>query len=126
MATLVVLSEGKETVYELKAGQNLIGRRPDCPIPIIHPTTSGRHAVIHAEGGHFILEDSGSRNGTFVNQQRIAGRVKLNHNDAIRFGDTDARFLDPARARRRRADGQRQPFLICQGQAERGFRASAH
>jgi len=98
MATLVVLSEGKEIAYELKAGQNLIGRLPDCPIPISHPTTSGRHAVIHAEGGDFVLEDSGSRNGTFLNQQRIAGRVKLNHNDAIRFGDTNARFLDPARA----------------------------
>jgi serine phosphatase RsbU (regulator of sigma subunit)/pSer/pThr/pTyr-binding forkhead associated (FHA) protein len=98
MATLVVLSEGKEIVYELKEGQNLIGRRPDCPIPILHPTASGRHAVIHAEGGDFVLEDSGSRNGTFVNQQQIAGRVKLNHNDAIRFGDTKARFLDPARA----------------------------
>jgi len=50
------------------------------------------------EGGEFVLEDSGSRNGTFVNQQRIDGRVKLNHNDAIRFGDAKARFLDPARA----------------------------
>jgi phosphoserine phosphatase RsbU/P len=99
MATLVVLSEGKETVFELKEGQNLIGRRPDCQIPIIHPTASGRHAVIYTEGGDFILEDSGSRNGSFVNQQRIAGRVKLIHNDAIRFGDTTARFLDPARAR---------------------------
>jgi serine phosphatase RsbU (regulator of sigma subunit) len=44
------------------------------------------------------LEDNGSRNGTLVNRQRIAGRVKLNHNDAIRFGDTNARFLDPVPA----------------------------
>jgi len=98
MATLVVLSEGKETAYELKEGQNLIGRLADCPIPIGHATTSGRHAVIHAQGGEFFLEDIGSRNGTFVNQQRIEGRVKLSHNDAIRFGDASARFLDPHRA----------------------------
>jgi serine phosphatase RsbU (regulator of sigma subunit)/pSer/pThr/pTyr-binding forkhead associated (FHA) protein len=96
MATLVVLSEGKETAYELKEGQNVIGRHPDSPIPISHPATSGLHAVIHAEGGDCVLEDRGSRNGTFVNQQQIAGRVKLKHNDAIRFGQTNARFLDPA------------------------------
>jgi phosphoserine phosphatase RsbU/P len=96
MATLVVLCEGKKTEYALKEGQNLIGRLPECPIPIIHPTVSGRHAVIHAQGGEFVLEDIGSRNGTFVNQQRIAGRVKLNHDDAIRFGDANAQFLDPA------------------------------
>jgi len=98
MATLAVLSEGKRIDYELKEGQNLIGRLPECPIPIVHATVSGRHAVIHAEGGEFFLEDIGSRNGTFVSQQRIGGRVKLNHNDMIRFGDANARFLDPAHA----------------------------
>ncbi len=98
MATIVVLSGGTETNYELKAGENLIGRLPDCPISVNHPAASGRHAVIHSEGGEFVLEDLGSRNGTFVNQQRIDGRVKLNHNDEIRFGGADARFLNPADA----------------------------
>jgi serine phosphatase RsbU (regulator of sigma subunit) len=98
MATLLVLIEEREIEYELKEGQNLIGRRSDCPIPINHAATSGRHAVIHAEGEEFVLEDSGSRNGTFVNGKRIDGRVKLNHNDEIRFGRANARFLDSARA----------------------------
>lgn len=95
MATLVVLREGKEISYELKEGDNLIGRLPDSPIPISHGTVSGRHAIIHAQGGEFVLEDIGSRNGTSVNQQRIEGRVKLHHNDAIRFGEATARFLNP-------------------------------
>ncbi len=100
MATLVVLCEGKKADYTLKEGQNLIGRLPDSPIPISHPTASGRHAVIHAEGGEYFVEDVGSRNGTFVNQQRIQGRVKLNHDDAIRFGDATAYFLNPPVAQR--------------------------
>lgn len=95
MAILAVLYEDKTIEYELKRGKNLIGRLAESPIPINHPTASGKHAVIHAEGGEFFLEDIGSRNGTYVNQQRISGRVKLRHNDSIRFGDAQARFLDP-------------------------------
>lgn len=97
MATLVVLIEGKETEYELTEGQNLIGRRPDCTIEITDPTVSGRHAVIQREGGEYVLQDVGSSNGTFVNQQRIEEPVRLKHNDAILFGGrAHARFLDPA------------------------------
>lgn len=96
MATLAVLVEEKRTDHALKEGQTLIGRRPECAIVVSHPTVSGRHAVVHAEGGEYVLEDVGSHNGTFLNEERIAGRVKLSHNDAIRFGDVIARFLDPA------------------------------
>lgn len=95
MATLAVLIEGKKTDHELKEGKSLIGRHPDCSIEIANPTVSGRHAVIEAEGGEFVLRDVGSSNGTFVNQQRIEGPVKLNHDDAVRFGDAEARFDDP-------------------------------
>jgi hypothetical protein len=96
MATLTVLCDGKQLDYELKEGENHIGRRPDCQISINHPSVSGRHAVIHAQGGQFFLEDVGSRNGTFLNEQRIDRPVKLNHNDVIQFAGAGARFLDPA------------------------------
>jgi serine phosphatase RsbU (regulator of sigma subunit) len=99
MATLVVVIDGKEITHELQEGQMLIGRHPDCSIPISQPSVSGRHAQIHGEGGTFAVEDVGSRNGTFVNQQRVEGRVKLKHGDAIRFGDACARFHDPAAER---------------------------
>ncbi len=95
MAILAVVYEDKTIEYELRQGKNLIGRLAESPIPINHPTASGKHAVIHAEGSEFLLEDIGSRNGTFVNQQRVNGRVKLRHNDVIRFGDAQARFLNP-------------------------------
>lgn len=99
MATLQVLCEGKKFDYELQPGQNLIGRSPNSFIVIPNPTASGRHAIIHAEAGQFILEDAGSRNGTFVNGQPIEGRVMLSHGDTIRFGSAEACFLDPAHAR---------------------------
>ncbi len=97
MAKLVVIIDGKETEYELTEGQTLVGRQPSCPISIGEPRVSGRHAIIHEEGGVFALEDVGSRNGTFVNEERIERRVELNDNDAIRFGNVCARFVDPAK-----------------------------
>ncbi len=99
MAKLVVVSDGGETAHELKEGETLIGRHPDCGIAISQLSVSGRHAKIHGEGGVFAVEDIGSRNGTFVNQQRIEGRVTLKHDDAIRFGDAHARFDDPPKKR---------------------------
>ncbi len=98
MASLVVVDQGKKTSYELKPGQNLIGRHPDCAIEIVQASVSGKHAVIHGENGQFFLEDTGSRNGTFVNKQQIKTRTKLNHNDMIQFGDAVSKFEQPEAA----------------------------
>lgn len=95
MATLIVVEQGKKTSFELQAGPNLVGRHPDCAIGVLQPSVSGKHAAIHGEKGEFFVEDTGSRNGTFVNQQPIRTRVKLNHNDMIQFGDTIAKFEQP-------------------------------
>jgi len=85
------------TGHELTEGQTLIGRHPDCAITISQPSVSGRHARITGQDGTFAVEDAGSRNGTFVNEQRIEGPVTLHHQDAVRFGNAVvARFYDPA------------------------------
>ncbi|HYK81998.1 MAG TPA: FHA domain-containing protein [Gemmatimonadales bacterium] len=47
---------------------------------------SSRHAAIVRQGAAFVLRDVGSTNGTFVNDQRIAGDVTLQDGDVIRFG----------------------------------------
>jgi serine phosphatase RsbU (regulator of sigma subunit) len=96
MASLVVAFVGETKRYELRQGHNVIGRHSENPVSILQPSVSGRHAVIYVEGDECVIEDAGSRNGTFVNRHRIRGRVKLNHNDAIQFGDANARFDSPA------------------------------
>jgi len=73
MATLVVERAGKTEAFALKEGQNQVGRRPDGAVRTNHPATSGRHAVFDVQGDQCFVEDCGSRNGTFVNGQRIAG-----------------------------------------------------
>ncbi len=60
---------------------------------------SRRHArITRDDAGRLAVEDLGSANGTFVNDQRVGGRVILNVGDAIRVGDTTFEVLDAGRA----------------------------
>ena len=56
------------------------------------PKVSSRHArmVCHSDGWH--IEDLGSRNGTFVNGQRITGATRLKAGDTILIGSTELLF----------------------------------
>ena len=47
-----------------------IGRQPENLLRIDNPAVSGNHAKIYSEGNRYVLEDSESFNGTYVNQQR--------------------------------------------------------
>ena len=76
MAALVVVLEGKETSYELKQGQNLIGRLPDSPIPITQGTVSGRHADPSSRA-RVCVGGCRQPQRDLVNQQRVEGRVEL-------------------------------------------------
>lgn len=99
MASLVFELEEKSTAIELNQNQMVIGRHPDCAIQIVNGTVSGKHAQIVKDGGGFFLEDLGSRNGTAINDDRITERVKLTHNDLLKFGQAEARFEDSASAK---------------------------
>jgi pSer/pThr/pTyr-binding forkhead associated (FHA) protein len=60
---------------------------------------SRRHArITRDEAGRLAVEDLGSANGTFVNDQRVGGRVVLDIGDAIRVGDTTFEVIDAGRA----------------------------
>lgn len=47
---------------------------------------SGRHAEIRAEGGDYLIQDTNSTNGTFVNGERITAPTTLREGDKVRFG----------------------------------------
>lgn len=68
-----------------------VGRSPDNDVVIDHVSMSGTHAIIQNLGGTFQLNDQGSTNGTFVNQQPVA-EVVLSHGDAVMFGSVEAAF----------------------------------
>jgi pSer/pThr/pTyr-binding forkhead associated (FHA) protein len=57
---------------------------------------SGLHAQIDVVGSECTLVDDGlSRNGSFVNGERVSGRRRLRDGDALRFGRTGVLFRAP-------------------------------
>src|SRR4051812_11596805 len=63
-----------------------IGSDPDCDLVVDRPTVSRRHCLLVRDADGFSLEDLGSSNGTYVNGQRIATRVRVGRGDAITLG----------------------------------------
>jgi len=69
-----------------------IGRQPENHLVLHDGRISRTHARIVAEGGSYVLEDCGSRHGTFVNGRRVA-RQPLQNSDRIEFGIPDSYSL---------------------------------
>lgn len=65
-----------------------IGRAEDNAIVLDDDQVSRRHAVVHRQGNHYIVEDLGSRNGTSVNGNRIAAPTLLHPGDTLCVGRT--------------------------------------
>lgn len=69
----------------------IIGKQGDQKFPIKNAGVSRQHASITIEGGHWILEDLDSTNGTFVRDdnglyQRVS-RVEIKEDTMVRLGD---------------------------------------
>ena len=78
--------------YELREGENLIGRDYRASIRIDSPSISRRHAMILVERDRATMEDLESRNGTFVGGRRVRSATPLNTGDSITFGRVQALF----------------------------------
>ena len=78
-------------VFPLLPGINVIGRSPGVDLTLTDEEVSRTHAWVSlrsAPGGcDVILEDKGSTNGTFLNDQLIAGPVRLSPGDRISLGN---------------------------------------
>jgi hypothetical protein len=68
-----------------------IGRDPSADIVILDPRVSRRHARIIWRHGRCVLEDTGSKNGTFVNGDRRTA-AEMHDHDWVSFGGVVGRF----------------------------------
>jgi hypothetical protein len=77
--------------YALSEGATL--GRGDVEIRLEDPFASTRHARIERQGSVIVLEDLGSTNGTYLNDEPLGGPSPLHHGDRIRIGDSEFSFL---------------------------------
>jgi pSer/pThr/pTyr-binding forkhead associated (FHA) protein len=86
----------EQRILELRTGTDraTIGRQPACDVALPEdPSVSRVHAVLERIGAEWTLVDDGSsRNGTFVNGQRVHGRQLLRDGDVVSVGDTQIVF----------------------------------
>jgi hypothetical protein len=76
----------REYIYPLKVGLNTMGRSGDNDVVVEDLFVSRRHAAILVHHDHsFILHDTASKNGTYLNGSRISGPTPLTAGDEIRI-----------------------------------------
>lgn len=77
--------------YDLLDGATL--GRGEVEIRLEDPYASSRHARITREGHVLIIEDLGSTNGTYLNEEPLSGPQPLYDGDRIRIGDSEFTYL---------------------------------
>jgi hypothetical protein len=70
------------------AASMTVGRAPECELRLEDTYASQQHARLFAKNDHWFVEDLGSTNGTFVNDQKLAAPAMLQPGDKVRVGQT--------------------------------------
>jgi hypothetical protein len=97
---------GRVTLYE---GEHVIGRDPNVEIYLDAPEVSRRHAQIKIAAARATIEDLGSKNGTFVGDQRVDGSRSVGDGDVITVGSVKlkVRALQAPTSTETQPDGRR-------------------
>ena len=114
MADLILeIVEGAEAGRQIPVESVVdIGREPSLPIHLDQDTqVSRRHARVTVQNGSAVVEDLGSTNGTYVNEQPIHSPRTLTPGDRIRIGLTIFELRSPAQVRERASAVQVRPAI---------------
>ncbi len=95
---------GRQQIVVLDAerqGRVIVGRGSEVDVNLEWDTDVSRlHAEIEHLGGRWTVADDGlSRNGTYLNGERLRGRRRLAERDRLRFGATNVVYRAPVAAR---------------------------
>lgn len=91
---LIVDGPGAGHRYALGARTSL-GRKDDNGIPLNDRLASRYHAEFQQAGDGYLLQDLGSRNGTWLNGQRVGQAVAVNPGDRVQIGSTLLQVTGP-------------------------------
>ncbi|MEE2671880.1 MAG: GGDEF domain-containing protein [Bdellovibrionota bacterium] len=91
---LVVGGDLNGTIFDLLEGETIVGRNPDCTIPLEFQGISRQHFKVNVDNsGNSIVQDLGSSNGTYLNNQKIEAPTALNKGDMVKIGSIALKFL---------------------------------
>ena len=90
LEVIATMTEGRLRVGTIIPMKNIttLGRKEDNSIILNDKFISSNHARIYVKDNTIILEDLNSTNGTFVNEQKVIGKIRVGVNDSIRLGST--------------------------------------
>lgn len=93
VAPAALVGEGKE--FPLKVGMNVFGRKAENDVQIADPYVSGKHGVIEVTDQGIFLTDTGSTNGTMLNDAKLSPnmRTAISGDDVIRLGSMEFRIV---------------------------------
>lgn len=123
MSAVLLVTRDKKQVAKAMVAESgfVIGRAPDCNLPLNEPLASRRHAELVFERECYVLSDLGSRNGTFVNGNKITTRCELRDGDEIEIGSTRMKFIwDKSRGEDEDDDKTRAAFHADSGKESQG------
>ena len=78
--------------YDVEEGATL--GRGDVEIHLEDPFASSRHARLKRQGTIVVIEDLGSTNGTYLNEELLNGPQPLHPGDRVRIGDSEFTYVD--------------------------------
>ncbi len=89
MPKLFIYPKKEESfTFPLKQDKISIGRSADNDIAILDPYSSGHHSLIYPKDNHYVVRDNNSKNGTFLNGEKIQKETILNKGDEVLVGST--------------------------------------
>lgn len=99
VAPATLIGEGKE--FPLRAGVNIFGRKAENDVQIADPYISGKHGQIEVTEQGVFITDTGSSNGTMLNDAKLVPNMRTNvtPEDVIRFGSMEFQIrINPPKA----------------------------
>ncbi|MDQ3630764.1 MAG: FHA domain-containing protein [Actinomycetota bacterium] len=92
---IVERAPGHTSGMEYEVGEGaVLGRGDQAEIRLEDPFASSRHARLVRQGGAVVLEDMGSTNGTYLNEELLSGPQPLHPGDRVRIGDSEFTYLE--------------------------------
>ncbi len=86
--------KGAKAVFKEGLEELIIGRDEKCDLSLNAAVVSRKHAIVSVKWGGFVVTDLESKNGTFVNGERITEK-SIKDGDEIVFGTIKAIFRNP-------------------------------